>query len=170
MTRSHGSRSFPLLSDDGGLAGLMTMRDLENVPKSPPLACRDDRGRLRVGAAIGTSSIRSCPALIDAEVDLLIVDTAHGHSKNVIDTVRELKSQYDIDVIAGNVATREGALALADAGADAVKVGIGPGSICTTRVVTGIGVPQVTAILDAVEAPAGQRHSCHRGRWNPNVR
>ncbi|HAW96618.1 MAG TPA: IMP dehydrogenase, partial [Phycisphaerales bacterium] len=119
-------------------------------------ACRDDRGRLRVGAAIGPHQFDRAQALIDAEVDLLVVDTAHGHSQNVIDTVRELKSRYDIDIIAGNVATRDGALALADAGADAVKVGIGPGSICTTRVVTGIGVPQVTAILDAVEALRGR--------------
>lgn len=150
MTRARVEK-LPLLSDDGGLSGLMTMRDLENV-RNHPLACRDDRGRLRVGAAIGPHQFERARALIEAEVDLLVVDTAHGHSRNVIDTVRELKSQYDIDIIAGNVATREGALALADAGADAVKVGIGPGSICTTRVVTGIGVPQVTAILDAVEA------------------
>ena len=143
-----------LVSPDGCLAGLMTMRDLENVTDHPH-ACRDERGRLRVGAALGPHQFDRAESLVNAEVDVLVVDTAHGHSKNVLDTVRELKSNYDIDVIAGNVATPEGALALVEAGADAVKVGIGPGSICTTRVVTGIGLPQVTAVMDVVAAVDG---------------
>ena len=131
------------------LAGLISMRDIENVTKYPR-ACRDDRGRLRVGAATGVLQFDRIDALIEAEVDVLVVDTAHGHSRNVLDTVKAIKSKYDIQVIAGNTATADGARALIDAGADAIKVGIGPGSICTTRVVTGVGVPQITAIMNAV--------------------
>lgn len=140
-----------LIDGQGCLAGLITMRDLENVRKHPR-ACRDDRGRLRVGAASGVMQFDRIQALIDAEVDVLVVDTAHGHSRNVIETVREIKKSHDIEVIAGNVATADGARALMEAGADAVKVGIGPGSICTTRIVTGIGVPQITAVMNAVSA------------------
>ncbi len=138
-----------LVDSEGHLAGLITMRDLENVKKHPK-ACRDDRGRLRVGAATGVKQFERIEALIEAEVDVLVVDTAHGHSANVLDTVRAVKASHDIEVIAGNIATAEGARALIDAGADAVKVGIGPGSICTTRIVTGVGVPQITAVLNAV--------------------
>ncbi|MCH2162401.1 MAG: IMP dehydrogenase [Phycisphaerales bacterium] len=134
------------------LAGLITMRDIENVSEHPQ-ACRDDRGRLRVGAATGVLQFERIQALIDAEVDVLVVDTAHGHSENVIETVRQIKARHGgIQVIAGNVATTEGAAALVEAGVDAVKVGIGPGSICTTRVVTGVGVPQVTAVMNALKA------------------
>jgi IMP dehydrogenase len=140
-----------LVDGSGNLCGLITMRDVENVAKHPS-ACRDDRGRLRVGAATGVLQFDRIEALINAEVDVITVDTAHGHSKNVLDTVREIKKNYDIQVIAGNIATSDGAQALIDAGADAIKVGIGPGSICTTRIVTGIGVPQITAIMNAVEA------------------
>ena len=139
-----------LVDGSGHLYGLITMRDVENVAKHPR-ACRDDRGRLRVGAATGVLQFDRIEALINAEVDVIVVDTAHGHSKNVLDTVREIKKNYDIQVIAGNVATSDGAQALIDAGVDAIKVGIGPGSICTTRIVTGIGVPQVTAIMNAVK-------------------
>ncbi len=138
-----------IVDSEGGLAGLITMRDLENVRKHPA-ACRDERGRLRVGAATGVMQFDRIEALIEAEVDVVVVDTAHGHSENVLATVREIKKSHDIDVIAGNVATADGAKALADAGADGVKVGIGPGSICTTRVVTGAGVPQITAVMNAV--------------------
>ncbi len=141
---------LPLVDAQGCLAGLVTMRDIDNTRRFPR-ACRDDRGRLRVGASIGVRQLDRAEALIAAEVDVIVVDTAHGHSANVIETVRELKKRRgSIEVIAGNVATAEGAKALVDAGADAIKVGIGPGSICTTRVVTGVGVPQVTAILNAV--------------------
>ena len=130
------------------LHGLITMRDIENVKKHPN-ACRDSRGRLRVGAAVGVMQMDRVEALIAAEVDVIVVDTAHGHSENVIKTIEAIRQRYDIDIVAGNVATEEGARALVKAGADAVKVGIGPGSICTTRVVTGVGMPQVTAILNA---------------------
>ncbi|MDG2029396.1 MAG: IMP dehydrogenase [Phycisphaerales bacterium] len=155
MTRSRVEKLL-LLDGTGSLAGLMTMRDLENV-RNHPQACRDERGRLRVGAAIGPHQFERAHALIEAEVDVLVVDTAHGHSKNVIDTVRRLKSECSIDVIAGNVATGDGARALIDAGADGVKIGIGPGSICTTRVVTGVGVPQITAIMNAVEVASSEQ-------------
>jgi IMP dehydrogenase len=120
-----------------------------------PNACKDARGRLRVGAAIGVMDFERAESLIQAGVDVLTVDSAHGHSKNVIGTVRELKRRYQIDVVAGNIATPEGAKALADAGADAVKCGIGPGSICTTRIVSGVGVPQLSAIASAVKALKG---------------
>ena len=112
-----------------------------------PHACKDGQGRLRVGAAVGVFDLQRCQSLIDKDVDVLVVDSAHGHSSNVIETVKEIKQHWDIDVVAGNVATTEGCTALIEAGADAVKVGIGPGSICTTRVVSGVGVPQVTAVF-----------------------
>ena len=145
-----------LIDDHGLLTGLITISDIAKLSQFP-LAVRDDRGRLRVGAAVGVHQLDRVDALIGAEVDLVIVDSAHGHSRNVADTVREIKARYDIDVIAGNVATEEGARDLIEAGADAVKVGIGPGSICTTRIVSGVGVPQITAIFNACKAatPAG---------------
>ena len=142
-----------LVDDAGCLVGLITMRDIERLEQFPR-ACLDDRGRLRCGAAVGVGQLDRVEALIDAEVDVIVVDTAHGHSENVINTVREIKERFEIDVIAGNVATAEGARDLVEAGADAVKVGIGPGSICTTRVVTGVGVPQITAVLEAVRGIA----------------
>ncbi len=120
-----------------------------------PSACKDQRGRLRVGAAIGVGDLERAEALIRAGVDVLVVDSAHGHSSNVIQTVRDVKRQHDIDVIAGNVATAEGARALVQAGVDAVKVGIGPGSICTTRIISGVGVPQITAIYQSAQGLAG---------------
>jgi len=137
-----------IVDESNRLRGLITMRDIDNI-QHHPLACRDDRGRLRAGAAVGVHQYERVEALIKAEVDVVVVDTAHGHSKNVVDTVIEIKKRWDIDVIAGNVATAEGAQALIDAGVDAVKVGIGPGSICTTRIVSGVGVPQLTAIVNA---------------------
>ena len=146
---------LPLVDDRGRLQGLITMRDIAKLHQFP-LACRDDRGRLRVGAAVGVGQLDRAEALVHAEVDVLIVDSAHGHSRNVIDTVRAVKSRFDIDVVAGNVATTEGAQQLIDAGADAIKVGIGPGSICTTRIVTGVGVPQVSAVINALEAAGSQ--------------
>ena len=140
-----------IVDDSNKLRGLITMRDIDNI-QHHPIACRDERGRLRVGAAVGVHQYDRVEALIEAEVDLVIVDTAHGHSKNVIDTVIEIKKRWNIDVIAGNVATTDGAQALIDAGVDAVKVGIGPGSICTTRIVSGVGVPQLTAVVNACKA------------------
>ncbi len=138
-----------LVDGEGRLSGMITMRDIDNLRRHPQ-ACRDDRGRLRVGGAVGVMAPERVEALLEAEADVLVVDTAHGHSRNVLDTVRWIKSRADIEVIAGNVATADGAKALVDAGADAIKVGIGPGSICTTRVVTGVGVPQITAIMNVV--------------------
>ncbi len=139
-----------LVDDAGALAGLITMRDIERASRFPR-ACTESRGRLRCGAAIGPGQFDRLEALLAAEVDVITVDTAHGHSENVIETVRKIKASYAIDVIAGNIATAQAAQDLIEAGADAVKVGIGPGSICTTRVVTGVGMPQITAIMNAVE-------------------
>ena len=144
-----------LIDTDGRLAGLITMRDIDNFTKHSQ-ACRDARGRLRVGAAVGIMQLDRVERLVAAEVDVIVVDTAHGHSLNVMRTVSEIKKRFQIEVIAGNVGTADGARALIDAGADAVKAGIGPGSICTTRVVTGVGVPQITAIMNAVEGARGQ--------------
>ena len=139
-----------LIEEERKLKGLITIRDIDMMRRFPN-ACKDSQGRLRVGAAIGVHDLERAQRLIDADVDVLIVDSAHGHSKNVIETVKEIKQKWGIDVIAGNVATAEGCQALIDAGADAVKIGIGPGSICTTRVVSGIRVPQVTAIYEAAK-------------------
>lgn len=134
-----------LVDDKFILKGMITIKDIDKL-SSFPSACKDRRGRLRVGAAVGVFDFDRVESLIKAGVDVLVVDSAHGHSKNVIETVKKIKSMFSIDLIAGNVATLEGAKALVDAGADAVKVGIGPGSICTTRMISGVGVPQITAI------------------------
>ena len=149
----HRVEKLPLIDDEGKLAGLITIKDFDKSEKYP-LATKDDHGRLRVGAAIGFfgDAWQRAEALRDAGVDVIVVDTANGQSQGVIDIVTRLKADPSfahIDVIGGNVATREGAQALIDAGVDAVKVGVGPGSICTTRVVAGVGVPQVTAIYEA---------------------
>lgn len=144
-----------LLVDDAyQLKGLITIKDIDKNLRYPR-AAKDSRGRLRVGAAIGVGDFERAAFLIEKGVDVLCVDSAHGHSKNVVETVRELKRRWSIDVIAGNVATTEGARDLVKAGVDAVKVGIGPGSICTTRIIAGIGVPQLTAISNASKATAG---------------
>ncbi len=140
-----------LVDDRGRVAGLITMRDIERSREFPQ-RCKDGRGRLRVGAALGVYDFERAEHLIRADVDVLVVDTAHGHSDAVIETVRTLKKRSGVPVIAGNVATASGARDLCDAGADAVKIGIGPGAICTTRVVTGAGIPQITAILDCARA------------------
>ena len=148
-----------LVVEDGKLVGLITIKDILQADRNPS-SIKDKKGRLRVGAAIGPGPDREArtAALVAAGVDVLVVDTAHGHSKGVIDAVRATKKAYaNVQVIAGNVATADGTLALIDAGADAVKVGIGPGSICTTRVVAGIGVPQITAVDDC--ANAASRHN-----------
>ena len=132
------------------LKGLITIKDIDKITNFPH-ACKDRRGRLRVGAAVGVHDYERVESLIRAGVDVIVVDSAHGHSRNVVVTVKEIKRRFDIDVIAGNVATAEGARALVEAGADAIKVGIGPGSICTTRVISGVGVPQITAIANAAQ-------------------
>ncbi|OHB78709.1 MAG: IMP dehydrogenase [Planctomycetes bacterium RBG_16_64_12] len=140
-----------LVDEDLRLTGLITIKDIDMMRRFP-YACKDGQGRLRVGAAVGVHDYERVDQLIKEDVDVLVVDSAHGHSANVIQTVKKIKEQWDIDVVAGNVATREGCLDLIAAGADAVKVGIGPGSICTTRVISGVGVPQVTAIYEAAQA------------------
>ena len=143
-----------LVDDEFRLKGLITIKDIDKTQKFPH-ACKDARGRLKVGAAIGVHDLERAASLIEAGVDVLVVDSAHGHSRNVLETVREVKKRHRIDVIAGNVATAEGARDLADAGVDGVKVGIGPGSICTTRIVSGVGVPQMSAIANAAKGLAG---------------
>jgi IMP dehydrogenase len=144
---------LPVVDADGRLRGLITVKDIQKKIQYPD-ATKDDRGRLRVGAAVGVGpdAVERAQALVGAGVDLLVVDTAHGHSAGVIEMVRKIKSLVSCDVMAGNIATGEAARALVDAGADAVKAGIGPGSICTTRVVAGVGVPQVTAVYDVASA------------------
>jgi IMP dehydrogenase len=144
-----------LVDDEYRLKGLITIKDIDKLHRYPH-ACKDARGRLRVGAAVGVHDYERINSLLNAGVDVLIVDSAHGHSKNVIETVRRVKYKFDIQVVAGNVATAEGAHALIEAGADAIKVGIGPGSICTTRVVSGVGVPQITAIYHSAKAAAAK--------------
>ncbi len=147
-----------LVVDDGKLVGLITIKDLLQADRNPD-ALKDEQGRLRVGAAIGPGADRDerADALVAAGVDVIVIDTAHGHSKGVIDAVRATKKRHPkVEIVAGNIATAEATEALVDAGVDAVKVGIGPGSICTTRIVAGIGVPQVTAISDCVRA--AERH------------
>jgi len=144
-----------LVDENYTLTGLITIKDIDMM-KHYPNACKDGRGRLRAGAAIGVHDYERAEGLIGKGVDVLIVDSAHGHSANVIETVKKLKAKWDIDVVAGNVATREGAADSIKAGADAVKVGIGPGSICTTRIISGVGVPQITAISQAVAAAQEQ--------------
>lgn len=141
---------LPLVDDEYHLRGLITIKDIEKAKKYPNSA-KDERGRLLVGAALGVGPdyMERASVLVEAGVDILFVDSAHGHSKNVLKVTGELKKAFSVDVVAGNVATAEGTKALIDAGADAVKIGIGPGSICTTRVVAGIGVPQITAIFDS---------------------
>jgi IMP dehydrogenase len=148
---------LPVVDADGRLKGLITVKDISKRIKYPD-ATKDDQGRLRVGAAVGVGpdALERAAALVDAGVDVLVVDTAHGHSHGVLEVVRKVKAAHDVELVAGNISTGDGALALADAGADAVKVGQGPGSICTTRVVAGVGVPQVTAIYDTAQALAGQ--------------
>jgi IMP dehydrogenase len=143
-----------LLVDAAGLlTGLITIKDIDMMKRFPH-ACKDRQGRLRVGAAIGVFDFERAASLIAKGVDMLVVDSAHGHSSNVIETVTTIKKRWEIDVVAGNVATREGCRDLIDAGADGVKVGIGPGSICTTRVISGVGVPQITAVADAAAEAA----------------
>src|SRR5438552_2537808 len=143
-----------LVDEKYKLKGLITIRDIDKLLNFPQ-ASKDKRGRLRVGAAVGVHDYERAESLIKAGVDVLVVDSAHGHSSNIVETIRKLKRSFDIEVVAGNVATAEGARALVEAGADAIKVGIGPGSICTTRVISGVGVPQVTAIYQAAQGAGG---------------
>ncbi|MEN8147084.1 MAG: IMP dehydrogenase [Campylobacterota bacterium] len=146
---------LPVIDETGVLQGLYTIKDIKKRIEYPN-ANKDDLGRLRVGAAIGVGQMDRARALVDAGVDVLVLDSAHGHSKGIMDSVRAIKAELEVDVIAGNVATGEAVEALIEAGADAVKVGIGPGSICTTRIVAGVGVPQISAIDEC--AQAGRKH------------
>ncbi|MCX6073251.1 MAG: IMP dehydrogenase [Campylobacterales bacterium] len=146
---------LPIIDENGFLKGLVTIKDIKKRIEYPN-ANKDDFGRLRVGAAIGVGQLDRAKALVDAGVDVLVLDSAHGHSKGILDTVKAIKKEMVVDVIAGNVATGEATLALIEAGADGVKVGIGPGSICTTRIVAGVGVPQISAIDEC--AAVGRAH------------
>jgi IMP dehydrogenase len=145
-----------LVDENNRLTGLITIKDIDMMRRFPQ-AAKDRQGRLRVGAAVGVFDYDRAASLIGKDVDFLVVDSAHGHSENVLETVREVKRRWDIDVVAGNVATCDGARDLVAAGVDAVKVGIGPGSICTTRVISGVGVPQVTAVYEVAQAIKGTK-------------
>ncbi len=156
ILQAHKVEKLPVVDEAGMLRGLITVKDIQKKRRHPN-ACKDERGRLRVGAAVGVTpdTLDRVARLVEAEVDVVAVDTAHGHSAGVVETVRRIKAAYpDLQVIAGNVATAEATRALIAAGADGIKVGIGPGSICTTRVVAGVGVPQLTAILQCAAAAA----------------
>jgi len=158
ILHEHRIEKLPVVDESGTLQGLITVKDIFKRRLFPG-ACKDEHGRLRVGAAIGASkgSLDRAGALIDAGVDVLVLDTAHGHSEGVLSAVAQIRKRFPgAQIVAGNVGTKEGAAALMERGADAVKVGVGPGSICTTRVVTGVGLPQLTAIMDAVEGVQGK--------------
>jgi len=152
ILQEHKIEKLPIIEKDGALVGLITIKDIRSMYEYPN-AARDTRGRLMVGAAVGVNdTMERVKALKDADVDVIVLDTAHGDSKRVIDAIRMIKGAYpDLQLMAGNVATAQGVKDLVNAGADSVKVGIGPGSICTTRIISGIGVPQITAIMDCVE-------------------
>ncbi|MFP8488038.1 IMP dehydrogenase [Gracilimonas sp. Q87] len=153
ILQQHKVEKLPIVDNNNKLVGLITFKDIEKKMNFPN-ACKDDMGRLRVGAAVGVTAdtMDRVDALVAASVDVITVDTAHGHSQGVLDTIKKIKSVYpDLNVIGGNIATRAAAEALVEAGADVVKVGVGPGSICTTRVVTGVGVPQLSAVMEVAE-------------------
>ena len=153
----HKIEKLPVVDKEGKLIGLVTYKDITKA-KDKPMACKDSKGRLRVAAGVGVTAdtFDRMQALVDAGADAIVIDTAHGHSKGVIDTLREAKKRYpDIDIVVGNIATGDAAKALVEAGADGVKVGIGPGSICTTRVIAGVGVPQLSAVYDVAKALDG---------------
>jgi IMP dehydrogenase len=155
ILKVHKVEKLLLVDDAYRLTGMITMRDVDKI-RQFPLSCKDSRGRLRVGGAVGVMDFERVEALIAKDVDVLVVDTSHGHKAVVADTIRQIKSKYDIDVIAGNIASAAAARDLIEAGADGLRVGIGPGAICTTRVVTGVGVPQMTAVYET--AKVGDKH------------
>lgn len=157
ILKEHKIEKLPIIDEKGRLTGLITYKDITKA-KDRPNSCKDKKGRLRVAAGIGIAkdTVKRASALVDVDVDALVIDTAHGHSKGVLDMVRRIKSKFpDIDLVVGNIGTGEAARAMVDAGADAVKVGIGPGSICTTRIIAGVGVPQLTAIFEVAKAIQG---------------
>lgn len=151
ILHKHRIEKLPIVDSKGKLKGLITSTDIEKKKKYPN-ALKDKRGRLMVGAAVGPKDFERVQKLAEAEADVIVIDTAHGHSKNVLDAVRKVKKEFDVQLIAGNVATAEGTKDLINAGADAVKVGIGPGAICTTRIITGVGVPQISAVMECAKA------------------
>ncbi|WP_457744753.1 IMP dehydrogenase [Sulfurimonas sp.] len=151
IMHKHKIEKLPIIDDEGFLKGLVTIKDIKKRIEYPN-SNKDAFGRLVVGAAIGVGQMDRAKALVDAGADVLVLDSAHGHSKGILDTVKKIKETLEVDIIAGNIATKEAVLALIDAGADGVKVGIGPGSICTTRIVAGVGVPQISAIDECAEA------------------
>ena len=157
ILQEHKIEKLPVVDKDNKLVGLITYKDITKA-KDKPMACKDDKGRLRVAAGVGVTAdtLERMRALVEAGADAIVIDTAHGHSKNVINKLKEAKAHFPgIDIVVGNVATGEAARLLVEAGADAVKVGIGPGSICTTRVVAGVGVPQLSAVYDVAKALKG---------------
>lgn len=157
ILQEHKIEKLPVVDENGKLAGLLTFKDITKV-KDNPLSSKDSKGRLRVAAGVGVAkdTMEHIQALIDAKVDAIVIDTAHGHTKGVIDMLKQVKKKHpDLEVVVGNIATAKAAVELVKAGADAVKVGIGPGSICTTRVISGVGVPQLTAIYDVAKAVKG---------------
>jgi IMP dehydrogenase len=157
ILQKHKIEKLPIVDGENKLIGLITYKDITKA-KDKPIACKDERGRLRVAAGVGVTAdtFKRIQALVNAQVDAIVIDTAHGHSKGVIDLLKEVKKQYpELQVIVGNIATGAAAKALVDAGADGVKVGIGPGSICTTRIIAGVGVPQLTAIYEVYNALKG---------------
>jgi IMP dehydrogenase len=157
ILHEHRIEKLPVVGDDGRLAGLITVKDIFKR-RQYPNACKDEHGRLRAGAAVGASAadVERARLLVDAGVDVLVVDTAHGHSEGVLQAIARIRETFpDVQLVGGNVGTVEGARALAERGVDAVKVGVGPGSICTTRVVTGVGLPQLSAVMDAVQGVDG---------------
>lgn len=157
ILQKHKIEKLPVVDEDGKLIGLITYKDITKA-KDKPFACKDEQGRLRVAAGVGVTgdTLERVAALVEAGVDAIVIDTAHGHSRGVVEVLKKVKSSYpEIDVVVGNIATGEAAKYLVEAGADAVKVGIGPGSICTTRIVAGIGVPQLSAIYDVAKALKG---------------
>lgn len=157
ILQQHRIEKLPVIDKDGFLKGLITYRDIQNV-KNHPFACKDKFGRLMVGAAVGITSdtLERVKALVAQDIDVITLDTAHGHSKGVINELKKIKQHYpDLQIVVGNIATGDAAKALVEAGADAVKVGVGPGSICTTRIIAGIGVPQLSAVIECAEAIKG---------------
>jgi len=150
VLQEHKIEKLPIVDEEGTLTGLITIKDIEKREQYPD-ANKDEFGRLRVGAAIGVGQLDRAKALVEAGVDVIVLDSAHGHSQGIIDTLKAIKAELDVDVIAGNIATGAAAADLIEAGADAVKVGIGPGSICTTRIVAGVGVPQISAIDEVAQ-------------------
>ncbi|MDP7287691.1 MAG: IMP dehydrogenase [Phycisphaerae bacterium] len=150
ILKGHKVEKLLLVDDSYRLTGMITMRDIDKI-RQFPLSCKDQRGRLRVGGAVGVMDFERVSALIAKDVDVIVVDTSHGHKRVVADTIKQIKADHDIDVVAGNIASADAAGDLIDAGADGLRVGIGPGAICTTRVVTGVGVPQITAVYETAK-------------------